>query len=116
MTLDPAVTRSSRADLAGAKEAGAGDSLHHVVQERLPAIRLRQLLRNCPDMTQSRTDIGDELHQLVFCGVHRREIQRCLSGMFDRSADTGEKQCARLVMASILTPGLAARQYQLHQL
>ena len=93
----------------------AGDSRHHVVQVRLPAIRLRQLLRNSPDMTQGRTNVGAEPHQLVFGRVHGREIQRGLSGMFDGSPNTGEKK-SRLVMASILTPGLAARQYHDHQL
>ena len=56
--------------------------------------RLRQLLRNCPHMTQGRADIGDEREQLVFCGVHWREVQRGLSGMFDGSPNTGEQKCA----------------------
>lgn len=45
-------------------------------------------------MTQGRTDIGDECDQLVFGGVHGREIQRGLSGMFDGSTHTSEQECA----------------------
>ena len=97
----PESGKSLRIQLPGHRELiwriprrqGAGDSLHHVVQERFPSIRLRQLLRNSPDMTQSRTDIGDEPEQFVFCCVHWREIKRGLPCMFDRSANASEQQC-----------------------
>ena len=70
----------------------AGDFCHHIVHKRVPAVCLGQLLRNCPDMTQSPEDIGQQLDQLVFCGVHWREIQRGLSGMLDRPAYPCEQE------------------------
>jgi hypothetical protein len=42
-------------------------------------------------MTQSRTDIGDEREQFVFCGVHWREVKRGLSGVLDGPSDAGQQ-------------------------
>ena len=45
-------------------------------------------------MTQSCTDIGDELYQLVHRWMHLRQVQRSLPGMLDRSTHAGQQQRA----------------------
>ncbi len=66
-------------------------------------------------MTQSLANIDDEREQLFLGSMHGRQIQRCLSCMFDRSPKL-VSNIARLVMASMRAPGLAARPYHDHQL
>ncbi len=62
---------------------GAGDFCYDIVQERLPTVCPRQLLRNSPYMTQSRSDIDHERDQFVLGSMHGCQIQRCLPGMLD---------------------------------
>jgi len=66
-------------------------------------------------MTQCGMHIGDECQHLVLCRVYGCEMQRCLA-LCLTARPTPASSNARLVMASIRVPGLAARQYQLHQL
>ena len=57
LNLNLEVTRPARVYLACATTAKTGDFRHQVVQERLLAVGLRQLLRKNRGMTQDRTDM-----------------------------------------------------------
>ena len=65
----------------------AGDDFgHDVVQQGLPPVCRRGLLRNSSHMAQGRSDVGDQHHQGCPGRVHRRQVERCLAGMFGRPA------------------------------
>ncbi len=68
------------------------DSGHNIVQQGLPSVDRGELLRNCSYMAQGRSDIGDQQHHGRPGSVHRRQIKRCLPGMFGRLAYGGQQQ------------------------
>ena len=65
--------RSERAD-------GRRDPVADVAQQRGPWVNGLELLRSNTNMLQSFADSGDRRLEMVRLGVHRREVQRGLSG------------------------------------
>ena len=92
------------------------DTLADVAHKRTPVVEFWQLLRSSPDVADSRMNIGDSIDLI-------RPASACIGVRYSNvwpawltARPTAASSSGRLVSASLLACGLAARTYQLHQL